>query len=323
MLVGARVEDAAVGRDDRGAAERVAGQAELPAQPAHAAAQREAGDARDRHDPARRREPVRLGGRVDRAPAGARADPGPARPRVHRDAVHLRAVDDERAVADGEARDVVPAARIEIGSPSARASPIAATTSSVERTRAMTAGWWSIMPFQTRRASSKAASPGRSSRSAGIEAARDGLAGCIRASGRCWVDPTIPTGRCGAHDGDRILTRGRARVRPRTVRLRRCLASPPTPPIPRPPSPAPGRATPRSRSSARTGSARPRPCSRSRRRSSGPADRWSSGARSCATTRSGSTRAPPARPSCGCSSRRSARSSSSRARPTSSPPTAA
>ena len=66
-----------------------------------------------------------------------------------------------------------------------------------------------------------------------------------------------------------------------------------------------------------------RRCWRSRPRSSAPGARWSSGARSCATTPWGSTRAPRARRSCGCSSRRSARSWSWRARPTCWPRTAA
>ena len=77
----ARVDEPAVGGDDVGADEVVAGEAVLAHQPADAAAEREAGDAGGRDEAAGRREPVRLRLVVDVGPHGAAADGrAPARP---------------------------------------------------------------------------------------------------------------------------------------------------------------------------------------------------------------------------------------------------
>ena len=92
------------------AAERVAAEAVLAPEPAEAAAQREPGDARVRDDATGRREPVSLRRGVEVPPAGTGADGGAAPLRVHRHGRHRRQVDHQRAVADGEAGDVVAAA---------------------------------------------------------------------------------------------------------------------------------------------------------------------------------------------------------------------
>ena len=141
MLVGARVDDAAVRRDHRGGTKRIAAEAVLAAKPAEPAAQREARDAGFGDDAAGSRQPVRLRGRVEIPPSGATADTGPARVRVHltRCDIADRSTTSEPSPTARPAT-LWPPPRMETGRPSARASARAATTSSVDSTRAMTAG---------------------------------------------------------------------------------------------------------------------------------------------------------------------------------------
>src|SRR4051794_18092558 len=72
----AGTDDPAVGGDDVGRNEVVAGETELPHRPADAAAEREARNAGGGDKPARRREAVRLRLVVDVRPDGAAADRG-------------------------------------------------------------------------------------------------------------------------------------------------------------------------------------------------------------------------------------------------------
>ena len=100
---------AAIRRDDIRGEQVVDGHAVLPAQPAEAAAERQAGHARGRVDAQRRREAVRLRGRVEVGEGAAGLDRRPAGIRVDLDVLHQREVDHEAVVADGIARDVVSA----------------------------------------------------------------------------------------------------------------------------------------------------------------------------------------------------------------------
>ncbi len=99
-----------VGEDDVGREQVVAGEPVLPAQPADAAAEREAGDAGVGDDPARGRQPVELRLAVELAPQDAGLGADRARRRIDADPLHRREVDDQPAVADGRAGDVVAAA---------------------------------------------------------------------------------------------------------------------------------------------------------------------------------------------------------------------
>ena len=106
----ARVDEPAVGGDDVGADEVVAGEAVLAHQPADAAAEREAADAGRRDETARRREAVRLGLVVDVGPDRTAADGRPARIGIDAHAVHRREVDHDPVVAGREPGDAVAAA---------------------------------------------------------------------------------------------------------------------------------------------------------------------------------------------------------------------
>ena len=79
--LGVRGDHGPVGQDDVGGEQAVDGQAELAAQVADPAAQGEAADAGGGDEAARHRQPERVGGVVDVAPAWRRPRPGrPARP---------------------------------------------------------------------------------------------------------------------------------------------------------------------------------------------------------------------------------------------------
>ena len=110
VLGGAGAAQAAVGGDDVGGEQVVDGHAELAADPAEAAAEGQAGDAGGRVDAGRQREAVRLGRGVDVGEERAGLDAGGALDGIDRDGAHLREVEQERVVGDGEAADLVAAA---------------------------------------------------------------------------------------------------------------------------------------------------------------------------------------------------------------------
>ena len=109
VLCLAGVHLGAVCRDNFGGQQVVDSHAVLPAQPAKAAAERQACHARGRVDAKGRREPVRLSGRVKVGERASGLDGRPAGARVDLDALHQRQVDHQAVIADGIARDVVPA----------------------------------------------------------------------------------------------------------------------------------------------------------------------------------------------------------------------
>lgn len=99
----------AIRRDDIRGEQVVNGHAVFPAQPAEAAAERQAGHARGRVDAQGRGEAVVLCRRVNVGEGAARLDGRTAGVGVDLDALHQREVDHEAIVADGIARNVVPA----------------------------------------------------------------------------------------------------------------------------------------------------------------------------------------------------------------------
>jgi hypothetical protein len=82
-------DGAAVGGDQRGGDQVVAGQAMLGRQPTYAAGEREPGHAGVADHPADGRKAVRGGRRVDFGPGGPGADVSAPRARIHPDVVHL------------------------------------------------------------------------------------------------------------------------------------------------------------------------------------------------------------------------------------------
>ena len=110
ILVLAGVHELSVGGDDVGGEQVVAGQADLAHQPADAAAEREPGDPRGGHEPAGHREPERLRLVVEVRPRAAALGAGGATRRVDAHGGHRGQVDDDAAVAGGEAGQRVPAA---------------------------------------------------------------------------------------------------------------------------------------------------------------------------------------------------------------------
>src|SRR5436190_8637512 len=101
---------AAVGGDDLGLHEVVAGEAELALEPTAAAAEREATDAGGRDPAAGDCQAVFLRGGVDLSPPRPALDAGDALVRVDVDAVHGAEVDADTGVDDGRAGDAVAAA---------------------------------------------------------------------------------------------------------------------------------------------------------------------------------------------------------------------
>ena len=110
VLVGGRADELAVGGHDLVPERVVAGQAELPAEPADAPTERQPADAGVRHDPRRRREPVRLRGRVERPEQRPALHLRRAGARVDDDAPHPGEVDHQPAVGHRPPRRAVPAA---------------------------------------------------------------------------------------------------------------------------------------------------------------------------------------------------------------------
>jgi hypothetical protein len=110
VVVLARGDELAVGRDDVGPHEVVDRQTVLARQPSDPAAEGETGHAGVRHDPGRDRQPERLRGAIELA----ERDPGPhlREPgvRIYPDPLHLGHVDDHAVVAERETADPVPAA---------------------------------------------------------------------------------------------------------------------------------------------------------------------------------------------------------------------
>ena len=78
-------------------------------QPSDAAAEGQPGDAGLGHDAGRNRHPVDVGFAIEIAEQDARLDADASGPRVHVDALHAREVDDQPAVAERAAADVVSA----------------------------------------------------------------------------------------------------------------------------------------------------------------------------------------------------------------------
>ena len=154
VLLRARPHDAAVGKDDLGGDERVDREAVRAHQPADAAAEREPADAGVGDVPGRDREPVLLGRAVDLAEQRAAAD---AHERGRR--VDATAFSPRRSMHSAPSRIErpeieCPPARTVNARPAARAARIAAATSSASVAWATAAGWRSITPLKTLRASS-------------------------------------------------------------------------------------------------------------------------------------------------------------------------
>ncbi|HWC27071.1 MAG TPA: hypothetical protein VG474_10860 [Solirubrobacteraceae bacterium] len=110
VLVGARADLAAVPEDDLGGDEVVDGHAVAAALVRDTAAEREAGDAGFGHDAARSCEAERRADGIDVGPRGAALHVHGAPGSVDAHAAHRRQVDDQAAVDDGGAGDVVSAA---------------------------------------------------------------------------------------------------------------------------------------------------------------------------------------------------------------------
>jgi len=110
VLVVTGVEESAVGRDHVRPAEIVDREPVFRGEPAEAAADGQPGDAGRRVDAERRGEAERLGLVVHVGQRRAGLDPGDLRVGVDDDRVHRAAVEDDPAVGDGRAGDVVPAA---------------------------------------------------------------------------------------------------------------------------------------------------------------------------------------------------------------------
>ncbi len=107
---GARPHGASVGRDDVGGDQVVAREPETTHEPAQAATERETGDAGRRHRAHGRREPERLGRRVEIAERAATAGARDATDGIDLHAPHGRAVDHEATVARRLAGEAVAAA---------------------------------------------------------------------------------------------------------------------------------------------------------------------------------------------------------------------
>jgi hypothetical protein len=106
----ARAHDLAGSGHDLGPFQIVDGHAVLPAEPAEAAPERQPGDAGGGVDPDGRRETVGLCGGVEVREYGAALDRRPTARGVHVGGLHPRQVHHQPVVAEGAARDVVPAA---------------------------------------------------------------------------------------------------------------------------------------------------------------------------------------------------------------------
>ena len=107
VIVGARGQEPAIGGDDVGGEQVVAGQAVLALQPADAAAEGEAGDAGRRHGAAGGGESEGLGLAVELSPGQARLGVRDPLHRIYPDAFHGRQVDDQSVVADRLSGNVV------------------------------------------------------------------------------------------------------------------------------------------------------------------------------------------------------------------------
>jgi hypothetical protein len=101
VLVGRRLHHATVGRHHFRTDQVVAGESELPLEPAAAASQREPGDARVGHATAGDREAVLLRRGVELTPVEARLGAHRARVRIDRDALHAAHVDHQTVVDHG------------------------------------------------------------------------------------------------------------------------------------------------------------------------------------------------------------------------------
>ena len=110
VLVLARGHLPSVRRDEVDRDEAVAGETELPLEPAGAAAQGQARHAGRRHAPAGGAEPMRLGGPVEVTPGGPAADGRGAGIGIDRHGIDVPHVHDETVVDEAVARDAVPSA---------------------------------------------------------------------------------------------------------------------------------------------------------------------------------------------------------------------
>ena len=157
------MHELAVGGDDVGADEVVAGEAVLAHQPADAAAEREAADAGRGDEAAGRREAVRLRLVVDVGPDRAAADVGDAGRDVDAHLAHRREVDDHAVVAGREPGDAVRRRRgpRAAGRCSARSRPPRSRPPRPRTARPAPAGRSSNIPFQMRHASAYPSSAGR------------------------------------------------------------------------------------------------------------------------------------------------------------------
>ena len=162
-LVPARAPDPAVGGDDLDLEEVVHRPPEPSAQVAHAAAERQPRHPDLRDEPQRRRESVDLGLAVDVPQHAARLHRRRPGDRVDVDPAQRGHVEGESAVGERGAGDVVASAPDESARACSRAASTAATTSAVPVGRTTRAGVLAIIPFQSRVASPKPSSPGRSS----------------------------------------------------------------------------------------------------------------------------------------------------------------
>ena len=109
LFGGAHAPQHAIGSYDIGRQEVVDRQAELSRDPAEPAAERQAGNSGRGVDSRRHGQSKRLRFPVDIGERGSRFDPRPLSGGVHLHGFHLRKIDDDAAVAEGVAGDVMPA----------------------------------------------------------------------------------------------------------------------------------------------------------------------------------------------------------------------
>ena len=151
VLGAARAQDPAIRAHDRVRLDVVARQAELPGEPTHPAAERQPTHARVGDVAGRGRKAVGLGRAVEAAQQRTPTDSRAAPVGIDPDVAHRRQVDHQAAVRDAQAEDAMPAGTHPDLEAGFRPWRTAATTSSSEVQRAMSAGRRSTIAFQISR----------------------------------------------------------------------------------------------------------------------------------------------------------------------------